>query len=126
MKFDDLYNKVFLSEQDVNTEVASPDDFDDVDPIPLPEPAPEGQPDPGAAQPTASSLTDYISKCNEFADTLQNPNGGCLQSLVASLDKPLTPFEGISNTKSDVEKAAGILRSLAGRLLSFTIAATKK
>lgn len=127
MKFDDLYNRVFLSEQDkpsdVNTEVAHPDDFNDVEPLPLPDPSAEGE---QQSVPSSSSLTDYVTQCNEFADKLQNPNGGCLQSLVASIDKPLTPFEGISNTKSDVERAAGILRSLAGRLLSYTIAATKQ
>jgi hypothetical protein len=123
MKFDDLYNKVFVQEQnETNTEVAHPDDFDDVDPIPLPEPA------KGAAAPVpqnTSNLTQYMTECNEFADKLQS-SGDCLQTLVASLDKPLTPFEGISGTSSDIERVAALLRQLAGRLLSYNIAAAKK
>lgn len=128
MKFDDLYNKVFIREQgelpsDDATEVAHPDDFNDVDPIPLPKPAEPGA-EPAAPQ-VSSSLTDYMTQCNEFADKLQS-SSDCLQSLVASLDKPLTPFEGISGTSSDIENAAGMLRRLSGKLLSFTIAAQKK
>jgi hypothetical protein len=126
MKFDELYNKVFVKEaeaaQPEATEVANPSDFNDVDPIPLPEPT------QAAAVPQPSgSLTDYISQCNEFADKLQSAGGNNLQSLVSSLDKPLTPFEGIhSKTSPTIEAAAKVLKELSGKLLSFSIAATKK
>lgn len=123
MKFNDLYNRVFVSEQE-NTEVAHPDDFNDVEPIPVPEAPVEA--DPAAPAPVSTGLNDYITQCNELADKLQSPSEACLQSLVATLDKPLTPFEGISNLKSDVEKSASTLRNLAGRLLSYTIAAAKQ
>ena len=129
MKFDDLYNRVFVQEQapsDANTEVANPEDFDDVDPIPLPEPGTQPAPAAaGGAPQVSSSLTDYMTQCNEFADKLQS-SGDCLQTLVASLDKPLTPFEGISGTSSDIERVAGLLRQLSGRILSYNIAASKK
>lgn len=130
MKFDDLYNRVFLAEQDLpsdpNTDVASPEDFDDVDPIPLP--SPDEVLNTGAAPtvPNAGSLSDYMKQCNEFADKLQNESGNCLQSLVMSLDKPLTPFEGISRLSSDIEDAAEKLKRISGRLLSYNIAAQKK
>lgn len=131
MKFDDLYNRVFLAEQDLpsdpNSEVASPEDFDDVDPIPLP--SPEDIQKPGGAAPVvpnSSSLTDYMNQCNEFADKLQSASGNCLQALIMSLDKPLTPFEGISKLSSDIEDAAEKLRRISGRLLSYNIAAQKK
>jgi hypothetical protein len=127
MKFDDLYNRVFVQEQapsDANTEVANPENFDDVDPIPLPEPGVKPVAAAGAPQ-ISSSLTDYMTQCNEFADKLQS-SGDCLQTLVASLDKPLTPFEGISGTSSDIERVAALLRQLAGRILSYNIAAAKK
>jgi len=128
MKFDDLYNRVFIREQDepsdVNTEVAHPDNFDDVEPLPLPEPTPEGEPTE-AALPTSASLTDYMKQCLDFADKLQSPNGECLQSLVVSLNKPATPFEGIDRLSADVEDAAEKLKRIAGRILSFTIAAQK-
>ena len=130
MKFDDLYNRVFVREQapsDANTEVANPEDFDDVDPIPLPEPSdiPAAAATGAPAVQSASSLTQYMTQCNEFAEKLQS-SGECLQTLVASLDKPLTPFEGISGTSSDIERVAALLRQLAGRLLSYNIAAAKK
>lgn len=129
MKFKDLYNQVFIAEQempsDANTEVANPEDFDDVDPIPLPEPGATPPAAAAGAPQVSSSLTDYMTQCNEFADKLQS-SGDCLQTLVASLDKPLTPFEGISNTSSDIEKVAALLRQLAGRILSYNIAAAKK
>lgn len=129
MKFDDLYNRVFIAEQDLpsdpNTDVAHPDDFDDVDPIPLPSPA---EVTSGTANPpvTTSSLTEYMKSCNDFAEKLQSGAGDCLQSLIMSLDKPLTPYEGISKLSSDIEDAAEKLRRISGRLLSYNIAAQKK
>jgi hypothetical protein len=130
MKFDDLYNRVFIAEQDLpsdpNNEVASPEDVE-VDPIPLPSPA-DVQNGNAAGGPavTTTSLTDYMKQCNEFADKLQNEGGTCLQALVMSLDKPLTPFEGISKLSSDIEDAAEKLKRISGRLLSYNIAAQKK
>ena len=130
MKFDDLYNRVFIAEQDlpsdVNTDVASPEDVN-VDPIPLPNPEDiqNGASSTGPAI-TTTSLTDYMKQCNEFAEKLQNEGGSCLQALVMSLDKPLTPFEGISRLSSDIEDAAEKLKRISGRLLSYNIAAQKK
>lgn len=130
MKFDDLYNRVFLSEQDapsdVNTEVAHPDDFDDVEPMPLPEPSPEGEQTTPAVQ-TSSSLTDYLNQIEEFANKLNGTDGSSLQSLVSQLDKPLTPFEGIhGRTSSDIEAAAKTLRTVSEKLKNFIIASAKK
>lgn len=130
MKFDDLYNRVFIAEQDLpsdlNTDVASPEDFDDVDPIPLPSPADVQNGASAGPAVTTTSLTDYMKQCNEFAEKLQNDGGACLQALVMSLDKPLTPFEGISKLSSDIEDAAEKLKRISGRLLSYNIAAQKK
>ena len=128
MKFDDLYNKVFVKEAEMApgaaTDVADPADFDDVDPIPLPEPA---DPSEGSQPQVSSGLTDYMTQCNDFAEKLQSAGGVCLQALVSNLDKPLTPFEGIhTKTSPDIEAAAKMLRQLSGKLLSFSIAATKK
>lgn len=130
MKFDELYNRVFLSEQDapsdVNTEVAHPDDFDDVEPMPLPEPSPEGEQKTPAVQ-TSSSLTDYLNQIEEFANKLNGTDGSSLQSLVSQLDKPLTPFEGIhGRTSSDIEAAAKTLRTVSEKLKNFIIASAKK
>lgn len=131
MKFDDLYNRVFLQEQDepsdINTEVAHPNDFDDVEPLPVPEPgaqpAAEGQP----ALPITSSLTDYVNQIEDFANKLNGTDGSSLQTLASQLDKPLTPFEGLHNrTSSDIEAAAKTLRTVAEKLKNFIIAAAKK
>jgi hypothetical protein len=133
MKFNDLYNRVFISEQD-ETEVADPSspDFNDVEPAPLPElPAPsdtpvEETPAPVAAEST-SSLTDYINQIEDFANKLNGTDGSSLQSLVSKLDRVETPFEGIySRTSAEIVDAAKTLRSVSEKLKNFIIHAAKK
>lgn len=135
MKFDDLYNRVFVVEQDEleetpaeNTEVADPADFDDVEPLPLPEPSPETEtPAPVDNAATASSLTDYITQLEDFASKLNSTDGSSLQSLVSKLDKVETPFEGIySRTSAEIVDAAKTLRSVSEKLKNFIIHAAKK
>ena len=134
MKFDDLYNRVFVIEQDelevpaANTEVADPADFDDVEPLPLPEPSPETEtPAPVDNTATASSLTDYITQLEDFANKLNSTDGSSLQSLVSKLDKVETPFEGIySRTSAEIVDAAKTLRSVSEKLKNFIIHAAKK
>lgn len=135
MKFDALYNRVFIKEQDedlaANTEVADPADFDDVEPLPLPE-TPEMSNDvaPEAAQSTpesASNLTDYINQIEDFASKLNGTDGSSLQSLVSKLDRVETPFEGIySRTSAEIVDAAKTLRSVSEKLKNFIIHAAKK
>ena len=135
MKFDDLYNRVFVIEQDeleetpvANTEVADPADFDDVEPLPLPEPSLETEtPAPVDNTATASSLTDYITQLEDFANKLNSTEGTSLQSLVSKLDKVETPFEGIySRTSAEIVDAAKTLRSVSEKLKNFIIHAAKK
>lgn len=132
MKFDDLYNKVFVIEQDeleaANSEVADPADFDDVEPMPLPEPSPEVEEQaPVDNTATASSLTDYITQLEDFANKLNSTDGTSLQSLVSKLDKVETPFEGIySRTSAEIVDAAKTLRSVSEKLKNFVIHAAKK
>lgn len=134
MKFDDLYNRVFVIEQDelevpaANTEVADPADFDDVEPLPLPEPSLETEtPAPVDNTATASSLTDYITQLEDFANKLNSTDGSSLQSLVSKLDKVETPFEGIySRTSAEIVDAAKTLRSVSEKLKNFIIHAAKK
>ena len=138
MKFDELYNTVFIAEAD-GKEVASPEDFNDVEPLPLPEPAdkeaaPAAETGDGeqAALPAPSTegnstLMDYITKIEEFTDALNNPDGDSLAVLVSSLDQPETPFEGISDrTSAEIVDAAKTLRSIVEKLKNFLIQSSKK
>ena len=127
MRFDDLYNKVFIQEQDENTEVADPANFDDVEPLPVPAPteAPVTDALP-ASDASASTLTDYISQIEEFASKLNGTDGNSLQSLVSKLDRVETPFEGIyGRTSAEIVDAAKTLRSVSEKLKNFIIHAQK-
>lgn len=133
MKFDDLYNRVFISERDevvdtANNEVAVPEDFDDVEPAPLPEPTPEVPTEaPVEDTQTASNLSDYMNQLGEFADKLQNTDSMSLMTLISKLDRPETPFDGIySNIHNDVTAAARQLREISEKIKSFIIHAAKK
>lgn len=127
MKFDQLYNHVFLGEGD--EEVAAPENFDDVEPMPLPdEQASVDVETPAVQQTSASSesstIHSYIQKLDTYASELNNPEGESLQTFVTSLDRPGTPFEGISRTKADILRAAEVLRTTSEQLKSFLIGAT--
>lgn len=134
MNFKDLYNRVFTVEQ--NQEVADPADFDDVDPLPVPEPidlATDDMGDSGVAAGApmsgggAGTLTDYITQLEEFANKLNGTESTSLQSLVSQLDKVESPFEGIySRTSAEIVDAAKTLRSVSEKLKNFIIHAAKK
>ena len=133
MKFKDLYNRVFTVEQ--NQEVADPTDFDDVEPLPVPEPidlATDNMEDPSIAPAPvsaggANTLTDYINQLEEFANKLNGTDSSSLQSLVSQLDKVESPFEGIySRTSAEIVDAAKTLRSVSEKLKNFIIHAAKK
>jgi hypothetical protein len=131
MKFDDLYTKVFVNEQDKNTEVADPADFNDVEPLPLPEPS-EQSPLEDTTSATSSSadsstLTDYITQLEDFANKLNGTDGASLQSLVSKLDRVETPFEGIyGRTSAEIVDAAKTLRSVSEKLKNFIIYAARR
>lgn len=133
MKFDDLYNRVFVNEQDeiaTNTEVADPADFNDVEPMPLPETplaTDDAAPTEDTGMQSSSSLTDYITQLEEFANKLNSTDGSSLNSLVSKLDRVETPFEGIySRTSADIVDAAKTLRGVSEKLKNFIIHAAKK
>lgn len=126
MKFNDLYNSVFLKEQN-ETEVANPENFNDVEPLPVPEPpaAVDSQATPSAAN--AGTLTDFINHLEEFANKLNSTDPTSLQSLVSNLDKVETPFEGIyARTSAEIVDAAKTLRSVSEKLKNFIIHAARK
>lgn len=135
MKFDELYKRVYLTEQDEDanaeaapeeagneTTEANPEQFkDDVAPMP--------QPTPAATEPAAASsgmtLLDYTNKLDELAELLLNTDGDCLQKLVVSLEKPNTPFEGISGKSTEVVRTAGALTELSGKLKMYIISSAR-
>jgi len=130
MKFDALYKQVFIGEADaeVQNKVANPEDFNDVEPLPLPEPAeaPVEGGETAPATPTAggSTVGDYVRKIQEFADSLNSVDGECLNKLVKRLDKPSTPYEGIAGrTSTDIVRASESLRGIAENLINYTISA---
>ena len=138
MKFEELYKQFFIAEEvkaddKPSSDVAMPEDFDDVEPAPLPdsepvEAMPSDEPNVASSVPAESStnLNDYIQRLEDFATTLNDPAGDSLQTMVSKLDQPGTAFEGISSrTKADILRAAEVLRTVSEQLKSFLISAAK-
>ena len=125
MKFDDLYNNIFISEQ-TDVQVADPANFDDVEPLPTPE-LPEVTSNSPVATNSGATLTDYINQLEEFANKLNGTDSSSLQSLVSQLDRVESPFEGIyGRTSAEIVDAAKTLRSVSEKLKNFIIHAAKK
>lgn len=97
MKFNELCKQLFLSEQDgvEKKEIADPNDFNDVKPLPTG----ENQAQPAGKAPAAlsSTLQDHVNKLNEFANFLNGTEVESLQTFLNRLDVHATPFEGISD-----------------------------
>jgi hypothetical protein len=145
MKFDELFKSVYLAEEETKDQAATeteeintgstvptPEDFDDVEPMPLPEQpeqeaTPEGEEKSSGSVPSATTLKDYVFQLEDFAEKLNGVEGNSLQSLVSSLDRPGTPFDGISSrTKGEIVRVAETLLSISEKLKSFIINAVKK
>jgi hypothetical protein len=142
MKFEQLFNSIYtpspsdtniVSEEAGKNTVAVPEDFDDVEPLPVPETnvSSEDNQQPNssssATAPTASTLKDYVFQLEDFAEKLNGMEGNSLQSLVSSLDRPGTPFDGISSrTKSEIVRVSETLLSISEKLKSFIINAIRK
>ncbi len=125
MKFDALYKQIFIAEAD-EAKVAQPEDVE-VEPLPLPEPseAPvEGEPSVSSSDMSGGTLSDYLTKVQDFAKTLNDPDGDCLNKLIKQLDRPATPYEGIaSKITSDLVRVVEGLRSIEANLANYVIAA---
>lgn len=116
MKFTDLYNRVFVAEQE--TEVANPDTMDDVEGAPVPAPTPAPVDASGGASPV--NLTDYVVQIRKLIDSLnQNKSGESLQTIVNRLDVPETPYAGFKSASGVIEAAVRALGDLEAKLLTF-------
>jgi hypothetical protein len=134
MKFDELYNRVYLNEQDKEatteevsdtTSIANPEDFNDVEPMPKLEPVATTAPEDKEQAAQGKTLKDYVDMLEEFADNLISLEGDSLQKLVHTLDKPGTPFDGISARTTEIIRASESLRSISEKLKVFIISAAK-
>jgi hypothetical protein len=138
MKFDNLFNTVFITEQEdisvpaeadeIGTEVTPEEPVPSEDGgIPTPdnydvEPAPVAQ-----VAGDAGSVKNYIMKLEEFADNLNGVDNGSLQQMVTDMDRAGSLFQGISReTSSDIIKLAEQTRQLSEILKGFIINSAKR
>lgn len=132
MKFDELYKRAFAINEEAD-EIAHPDDpsFNDVEGAPVPDlgldtSAPVDDLAPDTVSVNTGSLTDFISKLEEFSKLLNDTGESSLQSMVSRLDKVETPFDGIkTKTSSEIELASITLKRIADKLRTFIINAAK-
>jgi hypothetical protein len=128
MKFDSLYQHVFLTEQD---EPITPDMTEE--PVPqeggIPEPDNYGV-EPAPVSPSvggASELSNYIAQLNEFAKAMQNTEGACLQKLVTDIDRNGSLFMGITReVSSSIIKIASDAKDIATILEGFILNSAKR
>lgn len=141
MKFDTLYKTVFITEQedipapqeDIPTDDVSPSNEPPATPTPETDgiPTPDNydvEPSPVAAiAGDAGSIKDFISKLDDFADTLNGVDTGSLQQMVTDMDRAGSLFQGISReTSSDIIKLAEQTRQLSEILKGFIINSAKR
>jgi hypothetical protein len=132
MKFNTLYNNVFITEQDET--MPNPDVAADVPPSPV---TSDGVPSPDnysvePAPVTVSSgnintVKEFVVKLEEYADSLNGVDNESLQKLVNDLDRKNSLFEGISReTSSDIIRLAELSVSLSEKLKGFIINSVKR
>jgi len=139
MKFDLLFNQVFLTEADdyihpsTEEDAVTHDDSsvetatDHPEGTPVPdnynvEPAPVGS--PGG---DAGSLKEQIRKLDDFAEALNGVEGGSLQQLVNDMDRPGSLFQGISReTSPEIIRIAGQVAELSEIIKGFVINSAKR
>jgi hypothetical protein len=136
MNFDKLFNQVFITEQEVPEATpgqgvpeapaeqpvapavggeATPDNYD-VEPNPVVTPAGN-----------AESLKTFITKIEEFADSLNSVENDSLQKLVNDLDRQGSLFQGISReTSKDIIRIAEQLTGLSEIIKGFVINSAKR
>jgi hypothetical protein len=143
MKFDTLYKTVFITEQDepripqdgvsgsenitASDETAPSTETPETDGIPMPDNY-DVEPSPVAGiVGDAGSIKEFITKLDDFADSLNGVDSGSLQQMVTDMDRAGSLFQGISReTSSDIIKLAEQTRQLAEILKGFIINSAKR
>ncbi len=109
MKFDTLYSKIFEQE---NID-ARPEDVEI-------EPAPVLTTPETTGGDTAKTLMDYVTVLDHAIASLNGTDTESLQRLIKSLDKPNTPFAGISEDLwEEINRAADSISSVTTVLKSY-------
>lgn len=141
MKFDTLYKTVFIAEQDElrvpQDEVPGTENVADTDIPPAETSETNGipMPDNYDVEPSpvsgiagdAGSIKEFITKLDDFADSLNSVDSGSLQQMVTDMDRAGSLFQGISReTSSDIIKLAEQTRQLAEILKGFIINSAKR
>lgn len=134
MKFDSLYQHVFLTEQDQpapneETTEAPPEETSKPEGGGVPEPDNYGVEPLPVSKPVSDNgeLAKYIITLNEFANSMQNTETECLQKLVNEVDRQGSLFMGISREVSTrVIKIASDAKELATILEGFILNAPKR
>jgi hypothetical protein len=133
MKFESLYRRVFITEEEKSV-VADPNDPDfDVEPAPVASKKQSGDvpPDDEIAPPSdqsynADTLVDFISKINDAVAMLNDKDGESLQVVANELEYPGSPFENLSGRiDSLIISAAKSLSDLSVELNAAVIQAMK-
>jgi hypothetical protein len=134
MKFDNLFNSIFLTEaDDYESDIppVSGDEPIDTSSTEEDEPTVDALPDNHDVEPApvVSSVGDtdrvkeHLEKIESFIETLNGIEGESLQKLVNDIDRPGSLFQGISReTSSDIiklaEQTAGLVEILKGFIIN--------
>lgn len=115
MKFNELYNRVIVAEEDSNLdpqEVADPANFDDVEPVPTDVAVSTGSSSMSSPENMKLSASEtevlkkYRDQIEEFRSFLTTPEDS-LNVFVNKIDQDNTPFKGMSQRiKSNISQAA--------------------
>lgn len=131
MKFSALYNKVFTNEQTTREEIASPENFDDVEPAPIATPADINtdssmdplQPAPALQADESHLLNNYVVKAKDMAEALiSDKEGESLLTLLAKLNssRPGDQFHNVySSLDATITRASEALSELATQLIVY-------
>jgi hypothetical protein len=145
MKFDLLFNQVFLTEDaeeyihghdENNPNAGAPAVHDDTSVEPTGE-TPDGVPTPdnysvdpapvGSSGGDAGTLKEQVRKLDEFAEALNGVDGESLQKLVNDMDRPGSLFQGISReTSPEIIRIAGQVAELSEIIKGFVINSAKR